>query len=116
MVYHVISPVGMECVQAGGHTILLLQPEKDTLSRTFYDFRSLEDALAGIAQIFENQLREVNKGRKDLTYDLSDLYRYIDRLPDMSLLVLDERSQQYSPHGKSGIKEYMLNYVMQRQS
>ena len=38
-------------LQDSGHTIVLLQPEKDKLSRTFYDFPTLNDALAGALYI-----------------------------------------------------------------
>eukprot|EP00890_Picochlorum_soloecismus_P000440 jgi/Picsp_1/1397/NSC_04876-R1_enhancer of rudimentary len=94
-----------------GHTIVLLQPEKDKLSRTFYDFPTLNDALAGIAQIFENKLREVNPGRRELTYDLANLYQYIDHLPDLSILVFDTKAKKYTPHGKTNLKNFLLKFV-----
>ena len=98
-------------VVQNGHTIVLLQAEPDKNSRTFYDFQTLAGSMAGIAQIFENQLRALNPHARELKYNLSDMYEYIDRLPDISLLVFDSRSKKYEPCGKEAIKKHMMGYI-----
>ncbi len=93
------------------HTILLFQQDQAPSSRTFYDFASLKTAAGGLTQIFENQLREFNPDRKELTYNMADLYEYIDRVPDLSMLVFDPYTKQYRPFTKAMIKDVLLEFV-----
>jgi hypothetical protein len=98
------------------HTILLFQQESSPISRTFYDFPTLKGAAAGLTQIFENQLRDCNPGRKELSYNMADLYQYIDRVPDLSMLVFDPQTKQYKPLSKSMVKDVLLEFVTSRGS
>lgn len=41
----------------------------------------------GICETFEKRLRDANPSLNNITYDISDLYKYIDALTDMSALV-----------------------------
>jgi len=41
---------------------------------------------AGICQIFENRLKEMNPDQRKITYDIGDLFGFIDKLPDMACL------------------------------
>jgi len=59
---------------------------------------------AGISQLFENKLREINANVPTLTYDIKDLFTFIDRLPDVSILVFDPQSKHYIPYGRTFIK------------
>lgn len=40
-----------------------------------------------------------------ITYDVEDLYSFIDQLQDMAALVLDKSSGTYRPHNKNWIKQ-----------
>ena len=93
------------------HTILLFQQESTPASRTFYDFPTLKAAASGLTQIFENQLRDCNPGKRELAYTMADLYQYIDRVPDLSMLVFDPQTNQYRPLTKSMVKDVLLDFV-----
>ena len=41
----------------------------------------------GVCQMFEKRLKELNPQMRSITYDINDLYHYIDVLPDLSALV-----------------------------
>ena len=67
--------------QPNSHTILLIQPDQQPQSRTFYDFSTLRLAVSGLTEIFQDILRKFNPGKKELSYTMADLHRYIDSLP-----------------------------------
>lgn len=91
------------------HTIVLIQSNKSKQSRTYFDFPSVPDAMLGICTIFENKLKDDFPKMSEITYDVSDLHKYIDSLSDISCLVLDK--DQYTPHGKEWIKKRVLLYL-----
>jgi hypothetical protein len=70
------------------HTIILVQPTAGKASRTFADFETVPLAMDGVCQMFEKRLKELNPSMRSITYDINDLYHYIDLLPDLSALVL----------------------------
>jgi hypothetical protein len=70
------------------HTIILVQPTAGKASRTFADFETVPLAMDGVCQMFEKRLKERNPSMRSITYDINDLYHYIDLLPDLSALVL----------------------------
>jgi len=70
------------------HTIILVQPTAGKASRTFADFETVPLAMDGVCQMFEKRLKELNPAMRSITYDINDLYHYIDLLPDLSALVL----------------------------
>jgi hypothetical protein len=37
--------------------------------------------------MFEKRLKQLNPNMRQITYDINDLYTYIDSLPDLSALV-----------------------------
>ena len=93
------------------HTILLTQTTQQNNSRTFRDFDSPTAALnstlpgeglaascctchlpptlciADVIKMYEGRLRELNPGVSNISYDISDLFAYIDSLPDMAAMV-----------------------------
>lgn len=60
---------------------------------------------AGVCQMFEKRLKEIYPNLKDITYDISDLYNYIDALADLSALVFDPSTNTYAPHNKDWVKK-----------
>uniref|UniRef100_A0A0E0CGW5 Uncharacterized protein n=1 Tax=Oryza meridionalis TaxID=40149 RepID=A0A0E0CGW5_9ORYZ len=80
---------------AGRHTIILMQPSQNRATRTFMDFNSVSHALdgrllygmTGICGLYERKIRDINPMARDLTYDINDLYNFIDGLTDISALV-----------------------------
>ena len=69
------------------HTILLVQPVANKASRTYSDFETVPQAVDGVLALFEKRLKELNPQMRQITYDINDLYRYIDTLQDLSALV-----------------------------
>eukprot|EP00887_Chlorella_sp_A99_P006724 scaffold3.g6724.t1 len=94
------------------HTILLLQTEPRKESRTFVDREKVEEATAALIAIFEKKLRELNPGLPNITYELSDIWSWIDNMPDLSALVFDGHA--YVPHGKSWIKERVHTHLIKQ--
>merc|ERR1712168_22044 len=94
------------------HTLLLIQPTRKLESRTYGDFESLNEALEGVCKIYEEHLKRENPHQPAITYDISQLFDYIDTLTDLSVLVFDKENAGYSPYNKDWIKEKI--YVMLR--
>lgn len=87
--------------QSEQHCIILIQPTKSTATRTFSDHANVQDAIesapcvctrllharsaltapcAGVCELFERKLSELNPHIAKITYDVADLYNYIDKL------------------------------------
>ena len=89
------------------HTVLLVQFTGDENSRTYLDFDTINDALDGLVQIFEQKLRQVNAEHStntQVTYALIDLIGYLDKLNDLSCLTYNDAQKVYLPHGRDWIK------------
>ena len=50
-------------------------------------------------------IQELNPTMRNITYDINDLYSYIDSMPDLSCLVFDHGTSQYQPYTKEWIKK-----------
>ncbi|XP_015754464.1 PREDICTED: enhancer of rudimentary homolog isoform X1 [Acropora digitifera] len=96
------------------HTILLIQPTNKPDSRTYSDYESTDECMEGVCKIFEEYLKKSNPSTPSITYDISQLFDYIDSLADLSCLCLVQTQNQayYEPHNKEWIKESI--YVMLR--
>ena len=66
------------------HTIVLLQLTKNRSSRTFMDYEKTSLAMDAICSMFEKRLKEMYPERREIDYEVSDLYNYIDALADLS--------------------------------
>jgi len=93
----------------GKHTIVLLQPTGARSSRTFMDYETVEAAMDGICGIFEQKLKQNAPRSGQITYDIGDLYQFIDSLGDLSCLVLE--NTLYAPHNKQWVKERILQHL-----
>ncbi|RLN97508.1 hypothetical protein BBJ28_00015137 [Nothophytophthora sp. Chile5] len=69
------------------HTIILVQYTRDPNSRTYLDFESVNGGMDGVVKMYEAKLKQLNPSMKNITYDIQDLYTYIDSLTDLSALV-----------------------------
>ncbi|CAJ0963785.1 unnamed protein product, partial [Mesorhabditis belari] len=86
------------------HTILLMQPTSKLDSRTWSDYETLRECLEAICKIYEEFLKKHNPGQPSITYDVSNLFDFIDKLTDLSCMVLNGQ-KTYTPHNKEWIKE-----------
>jgi len=94
------------------HTILLVQSKNKPDSRTYSDYESLNEALEGVCKIFEEFLKRQNPNTASITYDISQLFDFIDQLADLCCLVFEKSTGTYVPHNKAFIKEKI--YVLLR--
>jgi len=94
------------------HTILLVQPGKRPEGRTYSDYESVNECLEGVCKIFEEYLKRMNPNSPSITYDISQLFDFIDQLADLSCLVYQKSTGTYVPHNKDWIKEKI--YVLLR--
>ncbi|XP_052900791.1 protein enhancer of rudimentary-like [Anopheles moucheti] len=92
------------------HTILLIQPSQQADTRTYCDYESVKDCLEGVCKIYEEHLKQCNPNLSTITYDISQLFDFIDQLIDISCLVFQESTQSYAPHNKVWLKENI--YIM----
>ncbi|XP_030854954.1 enhancer of rudimentary homolog [Strongylocentrotus purpuratus] len=91
--------------QVGAHTILLIQPSTPD-SKTYSDYNSIKECMEGICRIFEEHLKAIHPSSPSITYDISELFEFIDKMQDLSCLVLDTETKcHYVPKNKFWIKE-----------
>lgn len=88
------------------HTILLVQQQvKKPDSRVWADYETLNQCLEGVCKIYEEQLKQQNPTAPTITYDISQLFKFIDQLADLSCLEFHPATGTYVPHTKDWIKE-----------
>ncbi|CAI5453195.1 unnamed protein product [Caenorhabditis angaria] len=96
------------------HTILLMQPTTNIESRSWSDYESMNDCLEGICKAFEEFLKKKSPGRSSITYDIVQLFDFIDNLTDLSMLVQCQATFVYAPHDKKYIKERIFEMMKRR--
>lgn len=94
------------------HTILLVQPTKRPEGRTYADYESVNECMEGVCKMYEEHLKRMNPNSPSITYDISQLFDFIDDLADLSCLVYRGDTQTYQPYNKDWIKEKI--YVLLR--
>ncbi|GMT31060.1 hypothetical protein PFISCL1PPCAC_22357, partial [Pristionchus fissidentatus] len=93
------------------HTILLIQPTNKPESRTWSDYETTTECLEGICKIFEEFLKKQNPTMQSITYDVSHLFEFVDKLSDLSLLVFNKDTASYTPHNKEWIKDRIFQLL-----
>ena len=61
--------------------------------------------------MYEHKLKELNPSVQNITYDISDLYNYIDNLHDICGLVLDPAINKYEPYDRNWIKAKVFAHL-----
>ena len=97
-----------------GHTILFLQPTDDE-SRTYTDFKSVEDTLFGLCEMFEETYKEKH-GVEEVTYEIDEVIAYFANFEEMLVMVFDDEIGQYVPHDSDWIIEKLTEYGSQAMS
>ncbi|VDM33562.1 unnamed protein product [Hydatigera taeniaeformis] len=88
------------------HTILLVQQQvKKPESRVWADYETINQCLEGVCKIYEEQLKQQNPTAPTITYDISQLFKFIDQLADLCCLEFHSATGTYVPHTKDWIKE-----------
>eukprot|EP01025_Chloroclados_australasicus_P025795 TRINITY_DN256_c1_g1_i1.p4 TRINITY_DN256_c1_g1~~TRINITY_DN256_c1_g1_i1.p4 ORF type:complete len:107 (-),score=5.51 TRINITY_DN256_c1_g1_i1:439-759(-) len=98
----------------GSHTILLVQSTQHKGTRTYMEYETMSDAIDGVCTMFENRLKELNPTLRNITYDITDLYNYVDQMADMSALVWDGKLNAYVPCDKEWIKKRAYSHLMKQ--
>ena len=93
---------------------------------------NLKIKFLGICKVYEEYLKKKTPTRATITYDISNLFEFIDDLKDLSMLVLDnvifrkfrlkklffknflQQSFTYVPHNKQFVKESIFNLMNER--
>ena len=73
----------------GGQSAVLtmLQFNQTQSSRTFFDHETMAAALDNLCALYEKELKLLNPKVANITYDIADLYTYLDALQNVSLLM-----------------------------
>ena len=98
------EPIHQNKPNTDSHTILLIQTRRGSDTKTFSDYESLDEALEGICKTFEEHLKRTNPTKPTITYDISQLFDFIDQLPDLSCFLLEKEYGLYAPYDKDWIK------------
>ncbi|KMT16947.1 hypothetical protein BVRB_2g044170 [Beta vulgaris subsp. vulgaris] len=85
-----------------------MQTSQNRASRTFMDYESISQAMDGICALYERKLKEINPTLRNISYDIGDLYNFIDGLADLSGLVYEHSIQAYLPYDREWIKQKAL--------
>lgn len=93
------------------HTILLVQFSDRRDSRTYLEYESLGDAMDGVCQLYEQGLKASNPQLRHITYDVGDLFGYLDSVKDLCALVHDSVTNAYTPHNKAWIKDQVFKHL-----
>lgn len=56
-------------------------------SRTYHDYESVPKMLVGVCAMFESHLKAKNPQSRNITYDIQDLYNFVDGFGDLGVLV-----------------------------
>lgn len=59
----------------------------------------------GICALFEEQLKKQNPHQPSITYDISQLFEWLESLADVSCLVFQKPTNTYAPYSTEWIKE-----------
>ena len=62
------------------HTILLLQANAKPDGRTYSDYESVNECMEGVCKIYEEHLKATNPNLPSITYDISQLFDFIDQV------------------------------------
>ncbi|KAJ9464299.1 Enhancer of rudimentary-like protein [Diplonema papillatum] len=93
------------------HAIVMYQPTSALGSRTFSDFDTLADAMNGLCHMFEIKLKQQNPGTTELTYDVADLFKFLDSFEDLSLMQFSAEKKAYEPFGLNWIKSKLYSQL-----
>lgn len=106
--------VAFESGSEMSHTILLVQPGNRPETRTYSDYESVNECMEGVCKIYEEHLKRRNPNTPTITYDISQLFDFVDQLTDLSCLVYQKSTNTYAPYNKDWIKEKI--YVLLRRA
>jgi len=93
-----------------GHTILFMQPT-DEESRTYNDYKSIDDALYGLCELFEETYKERNGISGDIVYEIDDVIAYFSNFQEVLMMIFDTEFNCYVPRDTDWIVDKLNNYA-----
>lgn len=94
-----------------GRSILVASPRPRALIPFPLSPRPSFPSFAGVCQMFEKRLKEIYPNMRDITYDITDLYNYIDALGDLTCLVFEPSTNTYAPYNKEWVKKRAFQHL-----
>jgi hypothetical protein len=61
--------------------------------------------------MYEMKLKELNPQIGHITYDISDLFKFLDSMTDLCALVFDHATQKYDPRDRNWVKDNIVSYL-----
>ncbi|KAK2506030.1 hypothetical protein MC885_006175 [Smutsia gigantea] len=68
------------------HIILLVQPTKRPEGITYADYESVNECMEAVCKMYEEHLKRMNPNSPSITYDISQLFDFIDDLQTSAAL------------------------------
>ena len=75
-----VYPIFAEKLLTMAHTILLVQPGIKPETRTYSDYESVNECMEGVCKIYEEHLKRTNPNLPSITYDISQLFEFVDQV------------------------------------
>ncbi|XP_035228795.1 enhancer of rudimentary homolog isoform X3 [Stegodyphus dumicola] len=69
----------------------------------------------GVCHMYEEHLKRQNPDSASITYDIRQLFEFIDQLSDLCCLVYQKTTNTYAPYNKDWIKE-KIYILLKRQA
>lgn len=69
---------------------------------------------AALCELYEKGVKEKLPHVRSISYDVSDLYSFLDNLQDISCLVFSSQLNAYLPRGREWIKQQLLTHLQQQ--
>jgi len=79
------------------HTIVLVQYTAGLDTRSYMEFPTVNAAMDALVKMYEHKLKELNPSVAHITYDVSDLFNFLDSLSELVGLVLNKQLNAYEP-------------------
>ena len=96
-------------------TLLLIQADpRYPESRTYQFYESVTECVEGVCKIYEEYLKAQYPHRSSITYDLHELYEYLDQFYELNCLVFQRETGTYAPFTKDWIKERITAYFVKQ--
>eukprot|EP00828_Plagiopyla_frontata_P021145 TRINITY_DN2740_c0_g2_i1.p1 TRINITY_DN2740_c0_g2~~TRINITY_DN2740_c0_g2_i1.p1 ORF type:complete len:135 (+),score=27.46 TRINITY_DN2740_c0_g2_i1:110-514(+) len=93
------------------HTIILLQFTEDPKTRSYMHYQNISEALDSIMSLYESTIKFQDQTLSQASYDISEIYEYIEKLNDLTILTYNIQIQGYVPRGKDWCKLKLFHYL-----
>eukprot|EP00939_MAST-03C_sp_MAST-3C-sp1_P004290 g4290.t1 len=76
------------------------------------EYKSVPEACKGVINMYEGYLAQQNGGKRgSITYQIQNLFKYIEQLPECAAFVMESKSGMYTPRGKNWLKTQILSHL-----